>query len=80
MERSEVEELVREMLEEYLPEQRKKRMLSYKKATPPEADGDGAHLDPDGDMTQDELPEECRSGLCEHPEHASDDDLDAVLG
>jgi hypothetical protein len=66
MERSEVEELVRELVEEYLPEQRRQKMLSYKAAPPPEAEG--AHLEPGGDMGQDEMPEECRM------------DLDAVLG
>jgi hypothetical protein len=76
MERDEVGELVREFLEEYLPHKRKERMGGYKKKPALSASEESDTPLNEGDGPDQPLPPECLEGRCEHPEHASDDDLD----
>jgi len=65
-----VRELVRELVEEYLPQQRRARMESYRK--PPVAPPGDAEDGPE------QLPPECANGTCEHLEHARDDELEGL--
>jgi hypothetical protein len=69
---SEIDALVEEF-REYLKGKGRERMLRHKKSAPSEESD--APLN-EGDGPDEPLPEECRTGMCEHPEHQDDDVLD----
>jgi hypothetical protein len=69
---SEIDALVEEF-REYLKGKGRERMLRHKKSAPPEESDTSLN---EGDGPDATFFEECRSGMCSHPEHQDEDVLD----